>query len=61
MPGRGATLDAPSGVTADIGDPMMIVVDLPAGGLTAAELGDLVGKAFAKLDKDGNGLLLSGE
>ena len=61
LPGRGATLDAPSGVSADIGDPLMIVVDLPAGGLTAAELGDLVSKAFAKLDKDGNGLILSGE
>ena len=61
LPGRGTTLDAPTGVSTDIGDPLMIVVDLPAGGLTAAELGDLVGKAFAKLDKDGNGLILSGE
>lgn len=61
LPGRGATLDAPTGVSSDIGDPLMIVVDLPAGGLTAAELGDLVGKVFAKLDADGNGLILSGE
>lgn len=61
LPGRGATLDAPSGMSTDIGDPLMIVVDVPAGGLTATELGELVGKAFAKLDKDGNGLILSGE
>ena len=54
-------IDAPSGVSTDVGDPLMIVVDLPEGGLTAAELGELVGKAFARLDKDGNGLLLSGE
>jgi hypothetical protein len=61
LPGRGATLDTPSGMSTDIGDPLMIVVDVPAGGLTATELGELVGKAFAKLDKDGNGLILSGE
>jgi hypothetical protein len=59
--GLGASLDAPSGVSTDIGDPLMIVVDLPEGGLTASELGELVGKAFAKLDRDGNGLLLGGE
>jgi hypothetical protein len=39
----------------------MIVVDLPAGGLTATELGELVGKAFARLDRDGNGLVFPGE
>jgi hypothetical protein len=61
LPGRGATLDAPSGVTTDIGDPLMIVVDLPAGGLTATELGELVGRAFARLDTDGNGLIVPGE
>ena len=61
LTGHSATLDAPSGVSTDVGDPLMIVVDLPEGGLTAAELGELVGKAFARLDKDGNGLLLSGE
>ncbi|MBL8598077.1 MAG: hypothetical protein JNL14_10100 [Devosia sp.] len=61
LPGRGATLDAPSGVTTNIGDPLMIVVDLPAGGLTATELGELVGRAFARLDTDGNGLLVPGE
>jgi predicted DNA-binding protein len=61
LPGRGATLDAPSGVTTDAGDPLMIVVDLPAGGLTATQLGELVGKAFARLDKDSNGLILPGE
>ena len=61
LTGHSATLDAPSGVSTDVGDPLMIVVDLPEGGLTAAELGELVGKAFARLDKDGNGLLLPGE
>ncbi|MBN9345286.1 MAG: hypothetical protein J0I48_03655 [Devosia sp.] len=61
LPGRGATLDAPSGVTTNIGDPLMIVVDLPAGGLTATELGELVGRAFARLDTDGNGLIVPGE
>ena len=61
LPGRGATLDAPSGVSTDVGNPLMIVVDVPAGGLTAAELGELVGQAVAKLDRDGNGLILSGE
>ncbi len=61
LPGVGASLDVPSGVSTDISDPLMIVVDLPEGGLTATELGELVGKAFAKLDRDGNGLLLSGE
>jgi hypothetical protein len=39
----------------------MIVVDLPEGGLTAEELGVLVGKAFKKLDTDGNGLISLGE
>jgi hypothetical protein len=49
-------------VSADGGaDPLMIVVDLPEGGLTAEQLGELVGKAFARLDKDGNGLLTLGE
>lgn len=61
LSGHGASLDSPSGVTTDVGDPLMIVVDLPAGGLTAAELGDLVGKAFARLDKDGNGIIVPGE
>ena len=61
LTGHSATLDAPSGVSTDVGDPLMIVVDLPEGGLTAAELGELVGKAFARLDKDGNGLILSGD
>ena len=61
LPGRGATLDAPSGVTTNINDPLMIVVDLPAGGLTATELGELVGRAFARLDTDGNGLIVPGE
>jgi hypothetical protein len=61
LSGHGASLDAPSGITTDVGDPLMIVVDLPAGGLTAAELGELVGKAFARLDTDGNGLIVPGE
>jgi hypothetical protein len=43
------------------GNPLMIVVDVPAGGLTAEELGRLVGKAFATLDKDGSGLIAPGE
>jgi hypothetical protein len=34
-----------------------IVVDVPAGGLTAMELGQLIGQAFARLDSDGNGIL----
>ena len=42
-------------------DALMIVVDLPAGGLTATELGELVQKAVARLDKDGNGFIRSGE
>jgi predicted DNA-binding protein len=61
LPGRGASIDAPTGVTADAGDPLMIVVDVPEGGLTANELADLLGKAFARLDKNGDGLILPGE
>ena len=61
LPGQGATLRASSGIGTDGSDPLMIVVDLPAGGLTAAELGDLVGKAFARLDRDGNGVISLGE
>ena len=61
LTGHSSALDAPSGVSTDVGDPLMIVVDLPEGGLTAAELGELVGKAFARLDKDGNGLIRPGE
>lgn len=61
LPGRGATLDVSSGVTTDAGDPLMIVVALPAGGLTATELGELVGKAFARLDINGDELIFPGE
>jgi len=57
--GRG--LDTPfaaTGLNASTGGtPLTIVVDLPAGGLTATQLGELVSKAFARLDKDGNGIL----
>ncbi len=57
--GRG--IEAPfatTGLNASTGStPLTIVVDLPEGGLTATQLGELVGKAFAKLDKDGNGIL----
>ena len=50
------------GIDANDGtSPLMIVVDLPAGGLTATQLGDLVSQAFARLDKDGNGVLSLGE
>jgi hypothetical protein len=45
----------------DGSSPLMIVVDLPEGGLTAEEFGRLVGNAFARLDKDGNGLITLGE
>lgn len=62
--GRGIE-DAPlaaAGLNASDGsNPLMIVVDLPEGGLTAEELGRLVGKAFARLDKDGNGVITLGE
>lgn len=61
LPGQGATLRTATGVSTDGSDPLMIVVDLPEGGLTATQLGELVGKAFARLDKDGNGLILPGE
>jgi hypothetical protein len=61
LPGRSASLDSPTGVTTDVGGPLMIVVDLPAGGLTATQLGELVGKAFANLDHDANGILIRGE
>jgi hypothetical protein len=61
--GRG--LDAPLAATGlnatDGSSPLMIVVDVPAGGLTAEELGRLVGNAFAKLDKNGNGVISLGE
>lgn len=60
LPGR-ASMDAQAGVSTDAGDPLMIVLDLPEGGLTATQLGELVGQAFARLDKDGNGLILPGE
>jgi hypothetical protein len=60
LPGRDA-VGVSSGVTAESSDPLMIVVDLPAGGLTPTELGELVQKAFARLDKDGNGLIRPGE
>jgi predicted DNA-binding protein len=60
VPGQGATLRTSSGVSA-AGDPLMIVVDVPEAGLTATELGELVSKAFARLDKDGNGLLSTDE
>jgi hypothetical protein len=60
LPGRDA-VGVSAGVTAQSTDPLMIVVDLPEGGLSATELGELVQKAFAKLDKDGNGLLRPGE
>jgi len=59
LPGHG--VDVPTGVSTEAGDPLMIVVDLPEGGLTATQLGELVGKAFAKLDRDGNGIILPGE
>ena len=61
MPGRDASIGLPSGMSTEAGDPLMIVVDLPEGGLSATELGELVQKAFARLDKDGNGLLRPGE
>ncbi|HZY68225.1 MAG TPA: hypothetical protein VFE52_06535 [Devosia sp.] len=61
LPGRSAPLDATSGVSTDAGDPLMIVVDVPEGGLSATQLGELVGKAFARLDQDGNGLIIPGE
>src|SRR5690606_32374934 len=59
LPGLG--VDVASGVSTDAGDPLMIVLDLPEGGLTAKELGELVSKAFARLDTDGNGLIRPGE
>ena len=62
--GRGLD-DAPLAATglnaSDGSNPLMLVIDVPAGGLTAEELGRLVGKAFAKLDKDGNGVIALGE
>lgn len=62
--GRGIE-DAPfaaTGLNAGTGaTPLTIVVDLPEGGLTATQLGELVSKAFARLDKDGNGVLTLGE
>lgn len=61
MPGSGRADILQATAAANGADPLMIVVDLPAGGLTATQLGELVGQAFAKLDKDGNGLILPGE
>ena len=61
MPGSGGADILQATSAANGADPLMIVVDLPAGGLTATQLGELVGQAFAKLDKDGNGLILPGE
>ena len=61
LPGRGAGIDALQGVSVDGSDPLMIVLDLPAGGLTATQLGELVGQAFARLDVNGDGLILPGE
>jgi predicted DNA-binding protein len=60
MPGQ-AGADIRLATASDGNDPLMIMVDLPQGGLTATQLGELVGKAFAKLDRDGNGLILPGE
>lgn len=61
LPGRGIGLDATQGVSDDASQPLMIVLDLPAGGLTATQLGELVGQAFARLDTNGDGLILPGE
>jgi hypothetical protein len=61
LPGRDASIGAPSGMSTEAGDPLMIVVDLPEGGLSATELGELVQRAIARLDTDGNGLLRLGE
>jgi predicted DNA-binding protein len=61
MPGEGRADILQATAAANGADPLMIVVDLPAGGLTATQLGELVGQAFARLDKDGNGLILPGE
>jgi predicted DNA-binding protein len=61
MPGSGGADILQATSAANGADPLMIVVDLPAGGLTATQLGELVGQAFAKLDKDGNGIILPGE
>lgn len=61
MPGQGRADILQATAAANGADPLMIVVDLPAGGLTATQLGELVGQAFARLDKDGNGLIFPGE
>lgn len=47
--------------SADGSDPLMVVVNVPAGGLTATQLGELVGQAFARLDTNGDGIILPGE
>ena len=60
LPGRD-TVGVSPGVSTEAGDPLMIVVDLPEGGLSATELGELVRNAFARLDRDGNGLIRPGE
>ena len=61
MPGQAGGADILQATAAGGADPLMIVVDLPAGGLTATQLGELVGQAFAKLDVNGDGLILPGE
>jgi hypothetical protein len=41
--------------------PLMLMVDLPEGGMKAGDFERLIGKAFTGLDRDGNGLLSADE
>ena len=56
--GQSAVSAALGRLRAMYGDPLFTRT---GRGLTATQLGELVGQAFAKLDKDGNGIILSGE
>lgn len=47
--------------TADGMLPLVVVVDMPEGGLASADFAKLVGKAFAGLDRNGDGRLTADE
>lgn len=41
--------------------PLLVVIDLPKDGMAGADIGDLVSKAFAALDRNGDGRLSADE
>ena len=47
--------------TADGVLPLLVTVDVPAGGVSGADIGKLVANAFAQLDRNGDGRLTADE